>query len=138
MMRLTRLSSSYSTASGTSFDNFDILPIRPEMYVLPSICWSQDFKTMLKRLSAPKLVYISLQLRLEVNLGDPTQNKQETHTYVLGLFVARIVILGTLRFLRNKDTRILCNYFLNFFCVFGILNNTKAVHQSTLHFYDCH
>ena len=50
---------------------------------------------MWKRLSAPKLVYISLWLGLEVNLGDPTQNKQETHTSVLRLFVASKVIQGT-------------------------------------------
>ena len=54
---------------------------------------------MWKRLSIPKLVYIGLWLRLEIDLVDPTHKKRETHMFV-AIKVYMVVIRSTSRFLR--------------------------------------
>ena len=49
---------------------------------LRGLCWSLDIKIMWKRHSIPKLVYIGLWLRLEIDLVHPTEENEKTHTFV--------------------------------------------------------
>ena len=88
---------------------------------------------MRKRFRVPKLVYVDLCFRLQIDLVDPTHEKRETHTFVTILGQA-VVIQSTWRFLGSKCTLTFWNHlFFHFLWVFRILNNTQALHYNIIH-----
>ena len=87
-MIMTSLEWPHLAALGTSFEVSDRVDFLTKNVRVTRFLLVEGLKTLRKRLSTPKLVDISLCSGLEVDLGDPTQNRQETHTSVLRLFVA--------------------------------------------------